>query len=256
VDLPMDKEIAGLGTLGPKMEAPTAELTGREGFDVSGFAIVPALLTSSEAEVFRTESESFLTAGAGARGLLNRPTIASLARQLLESPRLAAFLPREGVAVQCTYFEKTSDTNWFVPWHQDVSLPCRRGFGEVPIDRWSVKEGDDFVAAPAVVLETVVAVRIHLDPSREENGPLLVWPESHRSDLLSEREIGQLAGNHPVVACCAEAGDAVVMRPLLVHSSKKSRSPLPRRVLHFLFGPVRPPLGLMWNVDETPSRGV
>lgn len=245
-----------IASFGQTVPTSSAERAACVGFDVAGFEIVPTLLSSSEVDLLRNESESFLTAGAGAKGLLNRPTIASLARKLLESPRLAAFLPREGVAVQCTYFKKTADTNWFVPWHQDVSLPCRRGFGEVPIDRWSVKEGDDFVAAPAVVLETVVAVRIHLDPSREENGPLLVWPGSHRSDLLSEREIGQLAGNHPVVACCAEAGDAVVMRPLLVHSSKKSRSPLPRRVLHFLFGPVRPPLGLMWNVDETPSRGV
>jgi hypothetical protein len=39
---------------------------------------------------------------------------------------------------------------------------------------------------------------------------------------------------------------AVVMRPLL-HSSSKATQLLPRRALHFVFGPPKLPLGLTWQ---------
>jgi hypothetical protein len=37
------------------------------------------------------------------------------------------------------------------------------------------------------------------------------------------------------------------MRPLLLHASSKATSPVPRRVLHFVFGPPTLPLGLEWR---------
>jgi hypothetical protein len=36
-------------------------------------------------------------------------------------------------------------------------------------------------------------------------------------------------------------GGAMVMRPPLLHASSKSRKDLPRRVLHFVFGPAELP---------------
>jgi hypothetical protein len=38
----------------------------------------------------------------------------------------------------------------------------------------------------------------------------------------------------------------VAMKPLLLHASSKSTSPRPRRVLHYLYGPPKLPLGLAW----------
>jgi hypothetical protein len=42
-------------------------------------------------------------------------------------------------------------------------------------------------------------------------------------------------------------GGALVMKPLLLHASSKATRTMPRRVLHFVFGPPELPLGLEWQ---------
>jgi predicted protein tyrosine phosphatase len=44
-----------------------------------------------------------------------------------------------------------------------------------------------------------------------------------------------------------DRGGALVMRPLILHASSKATSLSQRRVLHFVFGPPRLPLGLEWR---------
>ena len=41
-------------------------------------------------------------------------------------------------------------------------------------------------------------------------------------------------------------GDALLMRPLVLHASSKSSGSSLRRVLHFVFGPEVLPYGLAW----------
>jgi hypothetical protein len=227
-------------------------------FDQNGFAVVPDVIDAELCATLRSLSDEWSRAGAGTRSLLASDAddgpVRCLARRLMGHPVVSGCLPSDPVAVQCTFFRKVGGqlarggANWFVPWHQDGSLPCRPGVGRVEVSRWSIKEGEAFVAAPAEVLETVVAVRVHLDDSREDNGPLLVWPGSHRAGLLRESELDERSKSEPRVACTVPAGGAIVMRPLLVHSSRRSQTNAPRRVLHFLFGPTKPPWGLQWNV--------
>ena len=87
--------------------------------------------------------------------------------------------------------------------------------------------------APASALEQVLAIRIHLDDSHEQNGSLRVLPQAHRLGVLTDDAIHDLANNIPPVDCYVEAGGALVMKPLLVHSSSKAKSEnVHRRVLH------------------------
>jgi hypothetical protein len=44
----------------------------------------------------------------------------------------------------------------------------------------------------------------------------------------------------------AKRGDALLMRPLVLHASSKSSGSSLRRVLHFVFGPQALPYGLAW----------
>jgi ectoine hydroxylase-related dioxygenase (phytanoyl-CoA dioxygenase family) len=96
---------------------------------------------------------------------------------------------------------------------------------------WSAKEGMLYAHAPAAALEHVVALRVHLDDSTRDNGPLRVVPGSHRGGVLSDEDIGRLVAvsTH---TCEVGGGGVLVMRPLLVHASSKARSDTPRRVLH------------------------
>ena len=112
-------------------------------------------------------------------------------------------------------FDKSPSTNWFVPWHQDRAA-----------------EGEERAVA---VLETMVALRIHLDDCDEDNGPLDVLPGSHRHGRLEADAIARLAAETPSRLCLAACGDIVALRPLLVHRSQRARKPAARRVVHIEF---------------------
>jgi ectoine hydroxylase-related dioxygenase (phytanoyl-CoA dioxygenase family) len=75
-------------------------------------------------------------------------------------------------------------------------------------------------------------LRLHIDDSDADNGPLRVLPGTHRMGVLSDAEIGQLAREIPPVDCVVPAGGVVAMRPLLIHASSKAESNRRRRVLH------------------------
>jgi len=82
------------------------------------------------------------------------------------------------------------------------------------------------------VLERIIALRLHLDDSTSFNGPLRVLPGTHSLGVLSDQEVARMSAKIQPLECLSPAGGVVMMRPLLVHASSKSRGPQPRRVLH------------------------
>lgn len=135
-------------------------------------------------------------------------------------------------AFRATLFDKSSDQNWLVAWHQDTALPLRARVQHPQWGPWSTKGGVIHAIAPASALATVVSLRVHLDDSSATNGPLRVLPNTHTSGVLSHDEIQRCARAVTPVECVAAAGGVVVMRPLTIHASSKSIDDRPRRVLH------------------------
>lgn len=172
---------------------------------------------------------------AGARHVLNVPNV----RDLASSPALLEiaedYLQSRPFPFRATLFEKSSGSNWLVAWHQDTALPVRREVEASGWGPWSRKGGVVHAIAPASALDQVVALRVHLDDSRSENGPLRVLPRTHTDGVLTHEEIQHLAARIPGVDCLTDAGGVVAMRPLVVHASSKARSAGPRRVLHIEF---------------------
>ena len=97
---------------------------------------------------------------------------------------------------------------------------------------WSVKAGVTYAHAPAGALNQILALRVHLDDSAAENGPLRVLPGTHTLGVLSDGAIEQLSRSVAPADCHVPAGGVMAMRPLIVHASSKSRNGMPRRVLH------------------------
>jgi ectoine hydroxylase-related dioxygenase (phytanoyl-CoA dioxygenase family) len=97
---------------------------------------------------------------------------------------------------------------------------------------WSVKAGISYAHALARALSRVVALRVHFDDSRSDNGPLRVIPGTHRLGVLSDADIDQVVQCTSPVDCLAAAGGIVAMRPLILHASSKAETARPRRVLH------------------------
>jgi ectoine hydroxylase-related dioxygenase (phytanoyl-CoA dioxygenase family) len=133
---------------------------------------------------------------------------------------------------RATLFDKSAMANWLVVWHQDTALPLESRIDSAEWGPWSLKAGVLYAHAPAWALSRVLALRISLDASTSDNGPLRVIPGSHLAGVLSDAEILDLARTHEKAVALVPRGAVLAMRPLLVHSSSKARSSEPRRVLH------------------------
>jgi hypothetical protein len=201
---------------------------GQRGFDVH-----PDVLTVHEATGLLAVLDGVRSRSrAGARHLMSHSVVAELAGD----PRLLTLaqsvLGEDAKPFRATLFDKSLGSNWLVVWHQDTALPLRFR-REVPgWGPWSVKAGVLYAHAPAAALEQVVALRVHLDDSLPENGPLRVLPGTHVMGVLSDAAIQGLAANIQPHECTVPRGGVIWMRPLLVHASSKSASESSRRVLH------------------------
>ena len=127
-----------------------------------------------------------------------------------------------------------------------------RNFDAVEFQTSTFKEFDlqayrrIYVQPPLAVLRELVAVRLHLDPCGEHDGALRVIAGSHQLGRIAADQAARLRVRHAETVCTAAAGDALVMRPLLLHASSRATGNSRRRVLHFLFGPRELPCGLEW----------
>jgi ectoine hydroxylase-related dioxygenase (phytanoyl-CoA dioxygenase family) len=210
-------------------------------FDEQGFAIIPAVL--ADPDISKLE-QAFASADvcrskAGVRHALKHSPVAEMAHdeRLLEIARRV--LGTGAVPFRATLFDKSPNSNWLVVWHQDTALPlCEKHEtpGWVP---WSVKEGVIYAHAPATALAQVLALRIHLDDSMADNGPLRVLPGTHKIGVLSDDVTHKLAEEVTSVDCLVPRSGVLAMRPLIVHASSKSRSEMPRRVLHLEYAASR-----------------
>lgn len=214
-------------------------------FEEQGFAILPSIISEFECDLLAQEVDALERSGVGSRRLLAVPSFAQVATVIRQRMDLDGWSGGKLTAVQCNLFSKGAAANWLVAPHQDLSIPVRQRLDIAGWSGWSEKEGVLFVQPPRSILESLVAVRLQLDHDSENTGPLEVVPGSHRSGRLSASDIRSRAwgGKHRCVVC---RGGAVVMRPLIIHSSSKATAPGSRRVLHFVFGPSVLPSGLQW----------
>lgn len=207
----------------------------------NGFAIVPDLLPADETAALAVQlhDSSLPRSRAGVRHAMRDESVAAMARdsRLLQLAR--EVLGERALPFRATLFDKSPDSNWLVVWHQDTALPlCERrevsGWGP-----WSSKEGVHYAHAPASALEQVLALRLHLDDSSVDNGPLRVLPATHTGGVLSDEQLHALSLKIASVDCLVPTGGVVAMRPLVVHASSKSHSERPRRVLHIEYSAKR-----------------
>jgi hypothetical protein len=210
-----------------------------------GFVVVPGVLDVAEVE--RLCVALGPAKGAGRRGLMSWPAVAELALSARLLDLVRPHLPAGPRPVRALYFDKSPDANWLVPWHQDLTLAVRERVEAPGFGPWSVKEGVPHVQPPVALLERMLAVRLHLDAADAANGALRVLPGTHRAGRLAAKSIQQLRAERAEHLCEAAAGDALLMRPLLLHASTRSESPRHRRVLHIEFAAFHLPDKLRWH---------
>jgi ectoine hydroxylase-related dioxygenase (phytanoyl-CoA dioxygenase family) len=200
----------------------------------SGYAITKGCLSHRECDkiAWALCAGTISRSRAGIRHLMANPAVAALAidDRLIELAK--EWLGHVAVPFRATLFEKSRSTNWLIPWHQDTALPLTNRHEVTGWGPWSVKAGINYAHAPACALSRVIALRVHLDASNADNGPLRVVPGSHVKGVLTDKSVMEYVSAHENVECLSPRGGVIAMRPLLIHSSSKARSVGPRRVLH------------------------
>jgi len=198
----------------------------------SGYLIVPDVLTHAECDHLIRVLADLKRGRAGVRHLMGNPTVAALAadHRLLDIAQQLLRAP--ATPFRATLFEKSGKANWLVAWHQDTALPLTARFDAPGWGPWSEKAGILYAHAPAWALSRVLAIRIHLDASTSDNGPLRVIPASHDAGVLTDAQVLDHARAHPPFECLAPRGGLLAMSPMIIHSSSKARTESPRRVLH------------------------
>jgi ectoine hydroxylase-related dioxygenase (phytanoyl-CoA dioxygenase family) len=182
-------------------------------------------------------------------GVRNLLEICPAVRELAADPRIRQFvipvLGEQAFAVRAILFDKASDANWSLFWHQDNVISVRERMDVPGFVGWSRKAGVWQVQPPAAVLAGMMAIRVHLDDSRADNGPLRVLPGSHRFGWIDDLEAWKQ--RVPEAVCTVGCGGIVAMRPLLLHASVASDSADRRRVIHLEFANAELPHGIQWN---------
>jgi len=184
----------------------------------------------------------FLQAVSAIQPLLFTPALQSLINNTFG----AGYAP-----VRSIYFDKPPGSNWFVAWHQDLTISVDRKLPLPGFGPWTVK-GDNFAVQPPIdILKDMYTIRIHLDDTDETNGALRVLPGSHLNGIErhTPTKLQQLEET-----CRVPRGGVMIMRPLLQHASSRSSSGRRRRVIHIEFSNADLPDGLHWaeRVDLLP----
>ncbi|PBQ30445.1 phytanoyl-CoA dioxygenase [Sphingobacteriaceae bacterium] len=146
--------------------------------------------------------------------------------------------------VKSIYFNKPEQSNWFVSYHQDLTISVDsktdlKGYGP-----WTVKQNQFAVQPPIDILQSIYTIRIHLDDTDEENGALKIISGSHSKGIYRPENIDRTKETETI--CPVTRGSVMVMRPLLLHSSGRTTNNNKRRVIHIEFCNKTLPSGIKW----------
>ncbi len=203
-----------------------------------GFALLPQAVPHKVIAALRDEADRLALlepeASHGVRDLLCK---SELIRALTSQAWLRALLPEGYACVRGILFDKNPTANWLVAWHQDLTICVQERRDVEGYGPWSLKHGVPHVQPPVALLEHMVTLRLHLDDADESNGALQVIAGTHRRGKIHADEIEVIRTKEPVICCKTNAGDILLMKPLLLHASSKATTPAHRRVVHLEFAP-------------------
>lgn len=146
--------------------------------------------------------------------------------------------------VKSIYFDKPEVSNWFVAYHQDLTISVNQKAAIDNFGPWTVKQNQFAVQPPLPVLENIYTIRIHLDETNRDNGALKVIPKSHTKQIYRPETINWQTETEAV--CNVDKGGIMIMKPLLLHSSGRTVNNSRRRVIHIEFSSAQLPLPLQW----------
>ncbi|MBC7798273.1 MAG: phytanoyl-CoA dioxygenase family protein [Pyrinomonadaceae bacterium] len=227
-----------------------------ESFDERGFAMIDNAFENQAIERL-TEQLSRLDFGESAKrrsavafGVRNLLNVAPFVKDFSESDSVRKIIePIAGEnvrVVRAIYFDKTTEANWKVPFHQDLTITVKERKDVDGFVSWTTKASIWHVQPPTSVIENILALRVHLDDADESNGALRVIAGSHNFGRLGAEQIEKFKLTGEIVTCPMPKNGAMLLRPLLLHASSAATNASHRRVVHFEFSAAELPGNLEW----------
>ena len=149
--------------------------------------------------------------------------------------------------VKSIYFDKPENSNWFVSYHQDLTISVDKKVALPGFGPYTIKQNQFAVQPPINILESNFTIRIHLDDTDEDNGALKVIPKSHSKGIYRPENIDWKKETE--VSCNVQKGGIMMMKPLLLHGSNRTTNNKKRRVIHLEFSNQILPKGLNWSEE-------
>ncbi len=225
----------------------------------NGFAVLDRMYSDLEIEAILTTIETAATTQQLAKNSANLFAIRQVIKKIPELKPLVfteklktllySIFKETCFLTKAIYFDKPSESNWFVAYHQDLSISVDRKENVLNYQNWTFKKGQFGVQPPLDVLENIVTVRIHLDKTEKENGALKVISNSHSKGIYRPETIDWNAETEHI--CEVEKGGVMLMKPLTLHASERTTNHKQRRVLHLEFSTKQLTKPLEWLEFET-----
>ncbi|MBE7174206.1 MAG: phytanoyl-CoA dioxygenase family protein [Williamsia sp.] len=227
----------------------------KEEFYSNGFAVIKGIYTEEQVEsilrqinqanfdkdTFRKSADlfairQFLKEVPGVISLVFTNKLQSILQQLFGGKYFV---------VKSIYFDKPPTSNWYVSYHQDLTISVDKKPELTGFEFWTTKQNQFAVQPPLDFLRNIVTIRIHLDDTDENNGALKVVPHSHLKGVYRPETVNWAVEQE--VSCHVPAGGIMLMKPLLLHSSSRTTNNRQRRVIHIEFSNLELPPPLNWS---------
>lgn len=223
-----------------------------------GFAIIEAIYSDSEVEKIISEIEKVTQATTDNATFRKSDDLFAIRQFHKEIPETLPYVFNQNLLefiktnfgqnyfiTKTIYFDKPEKSNWFVSYHQDLTISVNKKIDVKHFENWTVKQNQFAVQPPKEILENNFTIRIHLDRTTKDNGALKVLNASHKKGISRVENINL---NEEIETICeVEKGGIMIMKPLLFHASNKTTNNERRRVIHIEFSNQILPNELEWS---------
>ncbi|MEO9968674.1 MAG: phytanoyl-CoA dioxygenase family protein [Hyphomonadaceae bacterium] len=152
--------------------------------------------------------------------------------------------------VRLVVFNKSPNSNWLVPWHQDRVIAVDQRCEADGYSNWSQKSGVWHCEPPIDLLYSMIFARVHLDDADKQNGCLQLARGTHKLGLIKASKADEAARAAPIETCVARRGDILFVKALTLHRSEPSKSKAQRRALRVDYSGVSLSAPLEWALTS------
>jgi len=217
----------------------------------NGYQILPSIYTPSEiTTILHILKQKNIEQKFGIREFLkSNPELNPVIFNQKLKTLLQKIAPKAQV-IKSIYFDKPPSANWIVNWHQDLTINVDRKIEAKKFKNWRVLKERTIVQPPLEILENIFTIRIHLDDCTVANGALRIFEKSHQLGVIRLNDgLEKFASSEKI--CEVPAGGVLIMKPLLLHASRRTENNLNRRVIHIEFCDKNLPSGLDWKENQS-----